>query len=371
MKYYLSSFGLHNPYIKVDFADHLVYPIANKFDNLFDLDYGMLLVGESFVIDKAVYEFILDDTRPYLSPMANTFRVLHSEGLLELFDLGQTLETHKDDLKDKTEFLSKDYQTWLPLLRNHWLEVNKGRQTFVNTFGSSGKEIINSHHFTLVNALYTKTGNINIEDLNHYGSIIFSKRKRFNNDEKEIIIEVLKPLVSHVLMHDLVKFESQSAILDWDDSSKYYDHLQHFRWNHNRLDEQLPIKSRQLLNLLIPQLKPNMAKELVKFISNKKSVQSLRSEIIEMISNGQEIDEKWLIQYQNQVYKHGLKKEKVMKVVKFASTAVGLFVPGGSLLVETIKEGFSALIENKIEGKILSKKHDWYYALQNNIISKI
>ncbi|MES2653308.1 MAG: hypothetical protein V4663_16325 [Bacteroidota bacterium] len=370
MQYYLSSFGLHNPYINIDFADHLVYPVANEFEGGIDLDYGMLLVGEKFVIDKATYEFIKYDTRTYLNPMANSLHILHNEGLLELFDLESMIEQDLNNLKTKTEILAQDFSGWLELVRTQWQELNKYRSSFVNTYGSSGKEIINNNHFTLVNAVKTIHGSIDVSTIDQYRSLIFSNKHKFTSSEKEIIIEVIKPLICHILIHDFARYKTDSILLDWDDSAKYYDRLYSSRWDHDIVASQMPYKARQIFNLLIPQLKPDMINQVIKFLNDKRS-KSLRNELLNLVNSGTDVDEKWLIHYQNEVYKSGLKKENIMKKVRWGSSILGLIIPGSTLAIDILKEAGSNILENGIENGINAEKYEWYYAMQDNIVTKV
>jgi hypothetical protein len=375
MKYFLSSFGQHNPYIEIDFADHLVYPIAEEFEQGFDLDYGMLLIGEKFIMDKSAFDYIKQDKRGFLSPMANSISILKSEGLLELFDLEKCLENHKNELIKKTDALANQYGFWLESVRAQWSFLSKERGDFVHSYGLKENELINSNHFTLVNAIKKINGKIDANAINNATKIIFSKRKTFSKGEEELIIEMVKPLICHLLIHDLAKHETQSIILDWDDSKEYYDNLYIASWkNEDLLEKEMVTNSRKILNLLIPQLKPNIVDKLVKFIRNKNAVQSLRDEIIFLVNNGLSVNETWLTQYQNEILKANMKKESIMKKVRLGSsianlgsTIVGVFIPVISLATTVITEAGSRVIENAVEKNTSTGNFDWYYAMQDNI----
>lgn len=369
MKYFLSSFGLHNPYIHIDFADHLVYPIAIEFSEGFDLDYGMLLVGEEFQIDESVFEFIRDDKRGFLKPMFESLERLKREGLLRLFDAKQLINQHKNQLIEKTEFLSSSFNTWLPILRKQWGILEETRSTFVSNYGDLGKKILNGNHFTLVNAVYQIHGNIQQNQIDKYHKIIFSRKMNFSKSETEIIKEVIKPLICHLLIHDLIKHETKCTLLDWDDAAPYYDNLYLSRWDSNSLEKDISNRSRKILNLMLPQLKPNMIESFIKFIRDDKASSSLRKQIVETIEDGTEINEHWLMQYQNNLIKGNLKRDNVMKKVRFGSSVLGLFLPGSTLATEVLIEGSNHLGESGIEKAISKGNRTWYYAMQDVVES--
>ena len=370
MKYYLSSFGLHNPYIQIDFADHLVYPVAIECKNGFDLDYGLLLVGESFVIDEMAYDFIIEDKRGFLSPMANSLKRLKSEGLLELFDLQTLVNKNQSELKAKTNILSDQFGLWLETLRGQWNILETTRANFVTTYGDQGKDIINGNHFTLVNAIHQVYGKVSQKEIDRFHKTIFSKRNSFNKDEILVLKELIKPLVCHILIHDLVRHQTNLTILDWDDGAPYYDKLYSTRWNRSPVEENIPQQSRKIFNLLIPQVKPNMIDVLIKFLQDNKASSSLRTQIIHSIEHGVELDINWMSQYQKELIKHQLKKEKVMKKVRLGSSILGLLIPGSSLATDVFVEGATMLGEDGIDQSISRNNFDWYYAMQDIVETK-
>lgn len=367
MKYYLSSFGLHNPFIEIDYADHLIYPIATEFENGFDLDYGMLLVGNKFVIDKDTYDFILDDNRGFLSPMSYSLKRLSEENLLEKIDLKSIIKSNESSLLQKTELLSSQFTYWITHIQNQWNVLKDNRSSFIEKYGCLNKKLINENHFTVTNAVKRINGKIDEISLLKFTKIILSSKKNYSKLEQEVIIETIKPLIWHLLVHDLAKHLSKSSILDWDDSAEYYDKLYTTRWDRNEIDDRLPTLSKRVFNLILPKLKPGAIDDIIRFINTKNAINSYRSELIGLIQSGTDIDERWLLEYQNKLITSNLKKEKVLTKVRFGSMLVGLFFPGGSIVSELVKEGASMAIEEGAVGMLHSKNFEWYYALQRTI----
>ena len=134
MEFFLSSFGLHNPYIVTKLPEHAIFPISNDCKNGLDLDYTSLLLGKRYYIDKDAFEYICYSEKEFLKPMSSTLSFLKEEGLVEIIDVAKLVSTHLEDLKSKVETLSRNTQMWLPVIKQQWMKVKNEYKEFQTTF---------------------------------------------------------------------------------------------------------------------------------------------------------------------------------------------------------------------------------------------
>ena len=368
MKYYLSTFGLGNPFIVCDLPDHAVYPVGTTVENAVDLDYTALLIGTGFIIDSHAYDYILAncDRLLFLKLMAHSLSRLKQEGLLDTLDVGQMIENNKESIIEKTELLSRDCDSWLEAVRNQWRVLQEDREEFVKRFGTQEKLRLNSYHFTVANAIFKRYGKFDEIKINEISHIINSKRSRFTAEQKNCIVEATKPLIAHTVIQDLVRFKTGSLVLDWDDSGPFYSNLYKARWDKDKYEGKLLFGARNLLDVHLPHLRPQNIDGVIRFIRDEKNVTSLRHDIIAALQNGESVDARWITKYLTQVLRADLSKESKMRKIRFGGALLGLVIPGVSLATEASIEAGKFVGEELVSKLITPKKH-WLYALLGEI----
>ncbi|MEL6244381.1 MAG: hypothetical protein AAFQ85_03445 [Pseudomonadota bacterium] len=364
MKYFLTTFGPLNPFIESELPDHAIYPIGTDTGAFIDLDYSMLLVGTGFSIDKTALEYVIDRARTlsFLDPMAESLTRLKGEGLLEEIDLALLINENRDAIIAKTERLAEDTKTWLRAVRSQWTELEGDRERFSEQYGSPEKKDLNSVHFAVANAIVRSEGRFDISAARSLSKMVLSRRNTFSLSEIELIKEVTKPLIAHVVIQDLVRFKTGSSILDWDDSEEYYQSLYAARWDASEQESKILFEAKSLFSVHIPHLKPKNIDEVIKFIRDEKNVTSLRSDIISALSRGERIDERWVATFLTQVLKSNLSHEKKMRKVRFGGSILGVVIPGGSLATEALIEAGVMGAEESLDEASRPKRR-WLYAL--------
>lgn len=364
IKYVLSSFGLHNPYIVAATPDHAVYPVGVEGDDFVDLDYSLLLVGTGFLFDASALDFLRDEQRrlPFLAPLVSTVLRLKSEGLLETFDGDRLVAENRSQIIAKTELLCEDISGWLGPVRAQWSVLKEDRAAFLQRFGTPERREINEQHFAVANAVVRISGSLDPVLLREITRLIDSRRKTFTSVELTYVKEVLRPLVCHTVIQDLVRFKTGGAILDWDDSQPYYERLYAARWE--RDDERLLANgAKGLFAFSLPELRPKSVDAVIRFVRNNRAVRGLREDIAAVLARGDKFDVELGKRIVAEVLESELANKRRMKRFRFLGAAASLFVPGGSLLTEAAVEGAGHVVEDATES-VLQRPHRWFYSLR-------
>ena len=363
MEYLLSSFGLHNPYIKCNLPEHAIFPISNDSQKGIDLDYTSLLIGKKYLIDIDAFKFITSGEKDFLKPMAFTLNFLKKEGFLDLLDTKQIIARNLEKLTEKVEKLSDNSKLWHTIIGRQWNEVKKDYIDFHKQFGSKENFLLNTCPFPIYNYLYSIGEIDNVVKFNQLQKLIESKKRNLTIDEETLIKEITKPLLFQILLNELLQSETHFPILDWEDNEFYYDQISLLKWDKSHDNTKIFYQAKKLFDVIIPSLKPNNIEQVVKFINNSKNVKSLRSQLIYNISNGIEISEEWYKEYINEIFTKELNTKRNMKYFKWIGTIAGLIIPGGSLIQEVGMELTQNIAEDKLENYPI-KSFRWYYALQ-------
>ncbi|MCC6910339.1 MAG: hypothetical protein IT430_20585 [Phycisphaerales bacterium] len=363
MKYILSSFGLNNPYIVGEVPDHAVYPIGLEGDDYIDLDYSLLLAGTGFLFDQGSLEYMEHEQRRlrFLVPLVQSIRRLKEEGFLDLFDGKAIVEQSAEQIRSKTETLCDDVIGWLSPVRSQWQVLKADRETFLKKFGTAEKRQLNEQHFSVANAVVRIDGKLNPVLLREVNGLINSRRRQFTGKEAEYVKEVLRPLVCHAVIQDLMRFKTGGAILDWDDSRPYYERLYAARWEKGD-DHLLAYHARSLFTLALPELRPRNVEAVIKFIRNNRNVADLRADIADILARGEKFDAALGKRIVNEALKSELAVKRKMKKYRLLGAVLSVFMPGGSLLTEAAVEGATTIGEDAIEGAF-GRPHRWFYSL--------
>lgn len=363
MRYILSSYGVNNPYIVADIPDHAVYPIGIEGNDFIDLDYSLLLVGTGFFFDQAALDYLeaQSERTPFLKPMLSSIQRLKQEGFLETFDGRQIVEKHKNEIVQKTERLCEDVSGWIGPVRSQWNVLRETREEFLKKFGTKEKQAINAHHFAVANAVLKIDGSLNPTLLQEINRLIDSRRTFFSSKEADYVREVLRPLVSHIVIQDLLRYKTAGSVLDWEDSQPYYEKLYTSRWDQDP-DRLLAYRASMMFSFSLPELRPKSVDAVVKFIRNNRNVLALRADVTEILGRGEKFDAELGRRIASELLKAELAVKKKMKGFRLLGAALGMIVPGGSLVTEAVVEGGTLVGEDAVEGAF-DRPHRWFYSL--------
>lgn len=372
MKFYLASFGTHNPYIKLKLPEHGIYPISNSSGKNIDLDYTSLLLGQEYVIDKDVYEYVVHSEKEYLKSMAYSLVFLKKEGFLKIIDVGMIIKANEPQLNKKVEVLTDNHSLWLEIVQSQWKNLKDEFQIFHNRFGSPEMEYINTSHYPILNYLESIGESDNTKKRDDLIQLIESKKTIVSARQREQLKEVFKPLVGQILINDLVRSELNLPVLDWLDNEPYYSSLDNFRWKDEKNEEiNLQKTNKILFDFLIPELKPQSVEQVVKFIKSDSAVSSLRNELWDFLKNNpsNNIDNKWHAEFLSKVLSNEISVKKRSKFYRWIGAVAGLLIPGSSMLTEIALEAGQNFSEDIIENQSLGH-YKWYYTLQEEINDK-
>jgi len=364
VKYVLSSFGLNNPYVVAEIPDHAVYPIGVEGDDFIDLDYTLLLAGTGFHFDLRALEYMRGECGRlrFLQPLLSSLDRLRQEGLLETYDGASIIAEHRERIAKKVELLCEDVLGWLSPVRAQWRVLRADRDLFLKKFGDPQRRAINEHHFAVVNAVLTLDGSLNQTLLRTLTGLIESRRRNFSSKEADQLKSVLRPLVCHTVIQDLIRFKTGAAILDWDDSQPYYERLYATRWEADD-ERRLATQARNLFEFALPELRPRTLDAVIRFIRDNRNVRALRNDVAAALSAGEKFDASLGRRIVKEVLEAELTIQKRMRKYRFLGAAATVLIPGASLLTEAAVEGAAMLGEEAVEGGF-DRPHRWFYSLR-------
>lgn len=370
MRYLLATFGVGNPDIHLELPDHAVYPVATETGAGLDLDYTALLVGNSFVIDRASLDYIEEHVErlPFLRTMRTSLRKLRAEGILEVFDGPELIRVNSQSIGAKTDFLLEQFDPWLEAMRIQWADLKADRERFIAKYGASSSTTT-AGHFTVANALYKRTGLIDRERTQAISDRILDADRPLGDEDLDLLRDAARPLITHIVIQDLFRYATSSLVLDWDDSAKYYDNLYRSRWEVDiGAERDIFMAARKIFDVTLPRLRPNNVDAVIKFIRGRKNVSSLRSTIICCLGAGEEFDVKWAAEYLAELIRAELVQKRKMRRLRFSASAAGLALPGGSLAVDLLAELGTSAAERAADAAMPpASKPYWLYALLGNV----
>lgn len=377
MKMFFGAFGLHNPAGVGPLQEHNCYPIGIETTAGIDLDYSAILIADKFILDKSAYEHVEMFKNAFLKPMYHSLSVLKGEGLLEIQDYGALTGCYKNAIDKKTNALLEEVGPWLSTARQQWAILKPQLQAFHKDFGSKGNEMKNVAHYGILNYLQNHGATEDNREFERLHQLFESRRKTLTVTETEDVREILRPLVSHVLLNDLLRTKLAQPLLDWDDAQGFYDRLHLASWDDvagNFPGVGVATQAKLLFEVVVPELRPKTIEEVVRFIRKGDGVKSLREEMWASLRLGQTMDREWMLALLSAATKSNLVAEKRGRIIKWAGRVAGFFVPGGETLAEGVKEvvskGGELLVDvaaSQIEDVTLKnarKRAEWYYALQ-------
>lgn len=280
ISYALITNGQYNPFLAVPLPDHMKYPISQNCSEGIDLDYTALMLGEQFFVDEAVFEDILVSRKEYFTPMKNTFRELKSSGLLVCKNYETLFYENKNKIINITNMLLENPENWLELERKQWIPLKGELFEFQKKYGTQ-------------DMYQTNIGNIGIESWLSYSDQIenrvlrtklyelFEGKREISEVKVEDVKGALQFIVAQIVMSDLIATSLKVPILDWDDAKELYEKLYSVKWEGYTQELALRTEVTKMFNIIMPDLKPNNIKSVIKFIQDDKSVVSLRK----MLSN--------------------------------------------------------------------------------------
>lgn len=368
MKLFFSTVASHNPTLAAELPEHMIYPVSQRVGGALDLDYTPLLLGDGFIIDGHALQVLVEGDDPHLKPMVESLTRLLDAGLLEPVDMAGIIGANADGIIEKTELLLEDHTEWLELMQAQWRRVKPEFQEFQRHFGSEELRELNLGHLG-VESWLAEIGRDDDPDLR---ARLMDVMEGVPNAEERVsafdLRGAMRFVIAEILCVDLIRHSLRSPFVDWADTQPFFDRLYSTRWDREQAEEYaIQRQARLLFDAVVPELRPGNVDAVIKFVHDNKAVSSLRSELIACIGAGEEVSKDWLLSYFKQAAKSDLVAEGRMRKVRWLGSALGVALPGASLVSDIAGEAVQKAVEESGEAVVRplgpANPH-WYYALQ-------
>ena len=370
-KMFLTAFGLHNPFAGLRLQAHNPIPVAAEAQGGLDLDYSAILIADSFIIDRAAYEYVKERRKWFLGPMCRSLEVLESEGFLEVTDFSEPLSKYRSQIVAKTAEVLESLDPWLAIGRTQWSHVKSEFEEFATLHSRPDERTYDSAHYGVVSYLERRDGRVSPAEADRLHKLLQSNRRSLSVVEKDEMRRVLEPLVAQVLMNDLLRCWLGAPFLDWDDAQSFHDRLHVAQWpgfeDEDSTSSRIANQARCLFQIVVPELLPERIEDVMKFLRNRKAVRSLREELWESLQEGRGVSDDWMLNLHREATTAQLRAESRGRIIKWAGRAVNIFLPFGGPAVELIGEVAVNAAEDGAEKLSASRsrsRFEWYYVLQ-------
>ena len=373
MKLFLTAFGLHNPAATAPLPGHAIIPVSVDCEGGLDLDYSGLLLAESFIMDKGAHDHVLSHSDMHFAPMAHTIEVLKHNQLLEVVDYKKLIVPYELKIVEKTSLLIEDVTPWIPIARRQWATVKHEFGDFHKRYGSQRNGLMETAHYGVSCLLHQKSAVDDLQELKRFEALLSAKRRRLNASEVTDFRAIIRPLVSQVVLNNLLRTLLNAPFFDWDDAQEFYHQLELGHWTGLDLKNEtydgaaLMSQARCLFSIVVPELLPRKAEEVVEFIKNRRAVVSLRKELWELLSEGKPVSKDWFIELQNQAARAKIRSESRGRIIKWVGRIAGFAIPGSGPVADIVSDLIVAGGEHAAAKGWESRanvRYEWYHALQ-------
>ncbi|XYI00026.1 hypothetical protein ACMHYB_09815 [Sorangium sp. So ce1128] len=299
LEIFFPSFGSHLPRVPTTLQEQNVYPLATATATGFDLDYSSLLIVDRIVIDKFAYDFVSDPRRTHLETMRGTIKQLMDEGMLRTEDYGEIANRSTQEINRRVDYLVECPEAWRPTAREHWNIYSAQLPELITRYADRADPMVERVHFGVYCHLMNTHGRIDSKEVDALHGLIMSRRKRISSGELQLMREILKPILSHIIFMHIIRRELGAPFIDWDDLGVYYSRIDNIVLDATDVDSGIPAtrkmadQCREMFRVALPELRPDSLAKTLKFIRNRPAVASLKAELRAAIDNNQPLDAKW------------------------------------------------------------------------------
>lgn len=291
--------------------------------------------------------------------MKHSFRELSASGLLEKLDYSAFFGENQNKIKEMTSVLLENVELWLKLEQTQWGTLKGELAEFQSTYGSQAMHLCNMSNIGIESWL-ARSDQIHNNDLRRKLYQLYEGKLAISDVNIDDVRGSLEFIVAQIVMSDLVSHSVKSPTLDWDDSKGMYERLYSTKWSNYETEIRMQAETSKLLNVVVPDLKPNNIDQVIRFMLDNKSVQSLRNTLLELIGNGETISEQWMTQYVNELFAAEIALQKKSSTFQFFGSIAGLFT--GTWLQGAAVSGATSVTDKLLFRR--DHKYDWYYTLQ-------
>jgi hypothetical protein len=372
IEFFFPAFGPHAPDAPSKLQEQNIYPLSMFAGDGLDLDYSSLLLVDRIIIDRQAYDFVWNTSNRSFRYMRESLFILEQNGFLHIKDYGELARPMFDIIRSQSNSLLRDPELWLRIARKHWKIYKPEQYQHFKHLGPGANREIELLHYGIYCHLMKSSDKIDLAEARHLNGILESRRIKFSEAEWSMIIEIVRPMLSHVILNQLLSDALNCPFLDWDDLDIYYANCVASEQSNTQAIGRTHLEMcRAAFTIALPSLRLRSAKELVNFLKKRGAVQSLRAAIRDAAASGISVDKKWGEKVKDEAFKAHLAHEHQSKKYRFISSiAFGALGHFGSLIHHgpEILEGIRGAFEIGSEGVSPRpiKKYQWMYTLMHN-----
>jgi len=376
---FFPSFGLHLPGIACPLQEQNVHPLCTITSEGLDLDYSVLMAFDKLIIDEAARAHVFERSRGYLRPMRDTLLALEGEDFTRVVDFGEAAKRHEATILERADALLEDIDAWRKSAADHWRLYQPILQPLLDQYKGYCDLDQERLHFGVYCYLRRQSDRINISEGLRLNKFVSSRAKLRNNSDRELLRDLIRPLMQHAILNILLREDLESPFLDWDDLSIFYGAIGRRQIHGDRKSlGEVGVRSREAFTTAIPELRPKTVREFIEFKRVNHATKTFREELQRATRNGEKLDQRWAARVRNEATKALLTQRKNVRRLRWMLLPLKLVpIPGAHLIGEVAGELVGEAIVKAGEASAESVLHEsaehayerpvnkfeWYYAL--------
>lgn len=355
MKVLLSNYAAHVSSIpnNIEMFTGMIPPVIASGDRL-DLDYSALMFFDRLVLDQHCYEHVESLNVPPFRNLQSSLKMLKEEGYLELVNFGEIAKKHQAQIRAAALAASKDFETWIPELQRHiqeWKLIRPSMKQVLGKYFTEWDEVC----IGISCLINERTGKLDTQESDKVEKLIFSRKLRRSEAEREIISRVLLPSLEMVHLNLFVANDLNCRnLFDWQTLDGFYKKKFDYHLLRNFDEENLEIRAmREFFNVAFHPFTPREASEWIKLLEDPR-IKDLRERVKDAAQNSERFDAAFA---EKALASRDFAKERlnrIQKIVGWVTLPLEL-IPFPA--VDRVVEG---VVMRYAESKLL-REHRWLY----------
>jgi hypothetical protein len=365
MKIMLTSFGLGHEYMPVTANVSLEFnrlPPLNMWSAVgrFEPEYSLLILCDRIILDELSFERLKESSRPIFASTAQTVKLLHDEGYVQLADYASALRENVDLLRKMTDSDIRVIDQWrqaLHVSEGIW-ESYVARAFFGSSAPYEGRHGIALEPGHITVKMHSARGYSRKETSNRPDFIPINTRL---TDEVLALTDhaLIKAYLTYINANLILSNEMDSALHDWEDFLPFYQQKFLGVGRRNPPAAAQAEASRQLFDIALPELAIDSPKQLIRVL-NHRHVGELRA-LIDVASRGEvDFDVDFARNVFREVFKIEQKAAKTRRIIGYVTLPIGFIPLVGNFAQAIVQEAAGTLLERR-----LRKPYRWLYMLSD------
>ena len=362
MKIMLTSFGLGHEYLP---AAPVIPPVFRRLPPLnmrliagpFEPEYSLLVLCDKLILDELSFERLNEPSSPVFTTIAETIKILHGEGFVELTDYSATLRNNSDLLRRMTDS---------DITNGRWQNALAESSLIWHDYVDKVNPNLRLKNLPSIEMPRAPRGNIM-----HYAPHGYTGDKRalerqtmYNYANAEYftrpdITELIAAYLIYINANLILANEMGTALHDWEDLLPFY------RQKFLGVGKSAPPGSaqaeaaRQLFDIALPELAIDSPQQLLRILKHR-HIEELRA-LIDAASKGEvEFDVDFARNAFREVFGIERKAAKGRRIIGYVTMPIGFVPLVGNFAQALLQEAAGTLLERR-----LRKPYRWLYMLSD------